>query len=114
MSYLKKESLCSVGLRCSIRQVNPVVSSASFASDCRPSRGFLSFTDLLGTGDGALVVGEACGVGKKDDLILWKSAIEVTKGNSNEPSLDDMRFTQEPKMGCDWKNSCWDTWSDKS
>jgi hypothetical protein len=38
-----------------------------------------------------LVAGEAIGVGKKDDLILWKSATEVTKGNSHELSLHDMR-----------------------
>jgi hypothetical protein len=38
-----------------------------------------------------LVAEEAFGVGKKDDLILWKSATEVTKRNINELSLHDMQ-----------------------
>jgi hypothetical protein len=36
---------------------------------------------------GVLVAEEALGVGNKDDLILWKSAIEVTKRNSDELSF---------------------------
>jgi hypothetical protein len=56
--------------------------------------GFCHPQTSLVLGDGALVAGEAFGVGKKDGLVLWKSAIEVTKGNSDELSLHDMRFTQ--------------------
>ena len=71
---MKKESLCFVGLQSSNRDADHVV---SFASDCGPSHGFLPSTDLLGTGGmGMLVAGEAIGVGKKDDLILWKKRLQ--------------------------------------
>jgi hypothetical protein len=53
--------------------------------------GFCHSQTSLVLGMGVLVAGEAFGVGKKDDLILWKSAIEVTKGNNNALSLHEMR-----------------------
>jgi hypothetical protein len=53
--------------------------------------GFCHPQTSLVLGMEVLVAGEAIGVGKKDDLILWKSATEVTKGNSHKLSLYDMR-----------------------